>query len=96
MTIAAGVVEAIKLGAELLPDVIEVIKVAIDLGQSGTQAQNIVRQNLKSLKARYEKAKREDMDALERKHGREPEFEDPSEDPEKIPSTLPPNPFDEG
>lgn len=76
---APGVVQGIELAAELAPLAMGLVKALIELGHSPEEAAAIVRRDIASLRSKYEAQKKEDRDALDRKHGRDAdaEFEEP-------------------
>lgn len=67
-----GVSQAIEIGARLAPAVVGLVSSLIQAGKSPAEAEAIVRKDIESRRAEYDKAKAEDMAALEKKHGREP------------------------
>ena len=65
-----GISQAIEIGARLAPAIAGLIGSLIDTGKSPAEAEAIVRKDIESRRAEYEKAKDEDEAALEKKHGR--------------------------
>jgi hypothetical protein len=65
-----GIGIAIEVGSKLLPAVIGLVQGLIAAGHSPEEATAIVRRDIESRRAEYERMKAEDVAALNRKHGR--------------------------
>jgi hypothetical protein len=72
-----GIVQAIEIGARLTPAVIGLVQGLIEAGHSPEEAEAIVRKDIESRRAEYQRAKAADVAALERKHGMPDELIDP-------------------
>lgn len=60
----------VKLGIDLLPSVVGLVESLVKAGHSPEEAREIVKRDLESRQAEYEREKAEDEQALGDKHGR--------------------------
>ena len=61
--------EAIEIGARLLPSLISLAQGLIAAGHSPEEAEEIIRKDIESRRSEYEREKAEDEAALRAKHG---------------------------
>ncbi len=74
----AEVLQVIQLVAGLIPTVVSTIDALIKAGHSPEEAAAIVKRDIESRRAEYEKARDADVAALDAKHGVPPNpFEEP-------------------
>lgn len=73
-----GVIQAIEIGAKLVPALVSLVQGLIEAGMSPDEAEAVVRKDITSRLADYKRAKAEDERALEAKHGIAPNpYDDP-------------------